>query len=189
MQAGTHLLRRAQGESQGEHARALIAANRNTVGDAVRNRAGLTGTRTRQHAHGAVQLGSDRALIRVKPGKNIVCGDHMLRLLRCGGHNAPSVRRAVRAGGRRSRWTYGYAGARGGDSRSSIVFSQSPPGLLSRRFFRSGREALPIWVRAGRSVDRGEPRSAGGSVWACPQVSSPLGIKIAKTTKRHTLVW
>ena len=103
MQAGTHLLRRTQGEGQGEHARALVATDRNTVGDAVRNRAGLTGTRTRQHAHGAVQLGGDRTLIRVKPGENIVCGDHMLRLLRCGGHNAPSVRRAVRAGGVRSR--------------------------------------------------------------------------------------
>ena len=103
VQAGTHLLRRAQGEGQGEHARALVAADCNTVGDAVRNRAGLTGTGTRQHAHGAVQLGGDRTLIRVKPGEDIVCGDHMLRLLRCGGHNAPSVRRAVRAGGMRSR--------------------------------------------------------------------------------------
>ena len=104
VQAGAHLLSRAQGKGQGEHARALVATNRNTVGDAVRNRASLTGTRTCQHAHGAVQLGGDRTLIRVKTGKNIVCGDHMLRLLRCGGHNAPSVRRAVRAGGRRSRW-------------------------------------------------------------------------------------
>ena len=73
VQAGTHLLRRAQGEGQGEYARALVATDRNTVGDAVRNRAGLTGTGTRQHAHGAVQLGGDRTLIRVKPGKDIIC--------------------------------------------------------------------------------------------------------------------
>ena len=103
MQAGTHLLRSTQGKGQGEHARALVATNCNTVGDAVRNRAGLTGTGTGEHAHGAVKLGGNRTLIRVKPGKNIVCGDHMLRLLRCGGHNAPSVRRAVRAGGMRPR--------------------------------------------------------------------------------------
>ena len=103
VQTGTHLLRSTQGKGQGEYARALVATNRNTVGYAVRNRAGLTGTGTRQHAHGAVQLGGDRTLIRVKPGKDIICGDHMLRLLRCGGHNAPSVRRAVRAVGVRSR--------------------------------------------------------------------------------------
>ena len=41
VQAGTHLLRSTQGKGQGEHARALVATNCNTVGDAVRNRAGL----------------------------------------------------------------------------------------------------------------------------------------------------
>ena len=80
LKAGAHLFGRAQGEGQGEHARALVAANRDAVGDAVRNRAGLAGAGTGEHAHGPVELGGDRALVGVETREDIVSGECVLRL-------------------------------------------------------------------------------------------------------------
>ena len=53
---------------------------RPTVGDAVRNRAGLAGAGTGEHAHGPVELGGDRALVGVEARKDIVSGECVLRL-------------------------------------------------------------------------------------------------------------
>ena len=80
LKAGAHLFCRAQGEGQGEHSRALVAADRDAVGDAVRNRAGLAGAGTGEHAHGPVELGGDRALVGVEAREDIVSGECVLRL-------------------------------------------------------------------------------------------------------------
>ena len=155
----------------------------------MRNRAGLTGTSTRQHAHGAVQLGGDRTLIRVKSSR-ISSAEIMLRLLRCGGHNAPSVRRAVRAVGvcaRAGIRACVYACMRGGDSRSSIVFSQavfSRPAAASWLLLHSGREE-PTLLEAGGQVKLDRP--AGEHAGGLAHEYLPTGHKDPKTTKR--LIW
>ena len=71
-QTQAHLFSGARGKRQSHHPLRHVPANNDTVGDAVRDGAGLARTGARQHAHRAVKLRHHTPLIRVQTGEDIL---------------------------------------------------------------------------------------------------------------------